>query len=229
MSTLRAFKTLPASINEAFWYSIPILLSFVPLGFGFGYIGQQLNIPWHLIIFMAAIIYAGSVEFLVVTMLAKSFPFTDIFIAASFVNLRHIFYGFSVHQHYPKNNWLRTYMIHALTDETYSLLAAKKEIDPVFSFSLALFNHLYWVLGVSLGVAIGHYLALQVKGLEFCLTALFVVLGIEQFFHIKRWFPFILAFISALLAKILFPNQMLLMALILVTLMLTLTLKWVKA
>lgn len=214
------------SLREAFKDSIPILFSFIPLGFGFGYIGQQLNIPWHLVIFMAAIIYAGSAEFMVVTMLAQGFPFIDIFVAAAFVNLRHIFYGLSVHQHYPRNVTKRAYMIHALTDETYSLLAAKQEVDQAFAFFLSFFNHLYWVVGVSLGVLVGHYLAFKVRGLEFCLTALFVVLALEQFFHIKKWFPFVLAFLAAIIAKLFFPHQMLVIAMLLVTMMLTFTHKW---
>lgn len=216
------------SINQAFIDSLPILFSFLPLGFGFGYIGQQLNIPWHVVIFMAAIIYAGSAEFLVVTMLAKSFPFFDILIAASLVNLRHIFYGLSVHQHYPNslNFFKRTYMIHALTDETYSLLAAKKDIDQTFSFFLSFFNHLYWVTGVTLGVAVGYCVAFKVRGLEFCLTALFVVLAVEQFFHIKRWFPFAFALIAVFIAQYCFPSQMLMVSMLLVTIMLIITHQW---
>lgn len=213
--------------REALIASIPILFSFVPLGFGFGYIAAQLTIPWHLIIFMAAIIYAGSAEFSIATMLAKGYAFSDIFIAAAFVNLRHIFYGLSVSHHYPKDNFLRRfYMIHALTDETYSLLAAKCVGDPSFAFYLSLFNHCYWVLGVALGASFGYYFAVKLKGLEFCLTALFVVLAIEQFFHIRRWFPFLFAFIAAIFAKIIFPNQMLMMSMLLVTLLLAFTAKW---
>lgn len=214
-------KTIATTtLKKAFTDSIPILISFIPLGFGFGYIGQQLNMPWHLVIIMATIIYAGSVEFLVVTMLAKAYPFLDILLAAALVNLRHIFYGLSVHQHYPRRGLRRAYMIHALTDETYSLLAAKQEIDHRYAFYLCALNHLYWVTGVSLGVTIGHWVAFKINGLEFCLTALFVVLAMEQFYHLKKWFPFIFAFMAASIAKFFFPQQMLMMAMIMVTVML---------
>lgn len=210
------------SIRSAFIDSIPILWSFISLGFGFGYIGHQLGIEGHLIVFMAAVIYAGSAEFLVINMLAKFASMTDIIMATSLVNLRHIFYGLSVQHQYPKHFLKRMYMIHTLTDETYSILATKIESDPVFSFWLAFFNHIYWVIGVALGVTIGAIAGLKIDGLEFCLTALFIVLTIEQAWHIKRWFPFIIAMCASTVSLIIFPKQMLLTSMILVTVMLIL-------
>lgn len=213
-------NTLKNSIGSAFQYSIPILCSFIPLGFGFGYYGMQLGLPWHVIILMSAIIYAGSSEFLLAAMLIKAIPIADILIATSLVNLRHIFYGISVQQHYPKDFLRRLYMIHALTDETYSILAAKKENDHTFSVYLSVFNHIYWVIGVILGVMTGKCISIKIEGLEFCLTSLFVVLTLEKAFQTKRIFPFVLALIASALGFLVFPNQMLFISMITVTLLL---------
>ena len=213
----KALLTHPQrALFEAFYSSLPILFSFLPLGFSFGYYGLQIGAPAHLVIAMSAIIYAGSVEFLVVNMLMALIPRIDILVAAALVNLRHVFYGLSVHQHYPSFLLKKCYMIHALSDETYSILAARREVDHTFSFWLSIFNHFYWVAGVCLGAITGHYLALEIKGIEFCLTALFIILVIEQALHVKKWFPFILAGLSFVLAKCFLPSQLLFASMVLV-------------
>lgn len=213
------------AFKRAFVTSVPILCSFLPLGFSFGYFALQMDLPPYLIILMSAVIYAGSVEFLVATMLAGTFAFREIFIAASLVNLRHIFYGLSVQQHYPKRGLSRYYMIHALTDETYSILAARQEIDPNFSFWISVLNHAYWVGGVVLGVVAGRLFAFEIHGIEFCLTALFAVLTVEKAMEVKQWFPFVLALISALIANLFFPSQMLFASMIMVCIFLIVTYK----
>lgn len=214
-----------SSFSNAFHHSIPILFSFIPLGFGFGYYGLQLGLPGYLVILMSMVIYAGSSEFLVATLLMKWVPAIDIIIAAALVNSRHIFYGLSVEKHYPKNWLQRFYMIHALTDETYSILATKKDTDYRFSFWLSVLNHAYWVSGVSLGVLTGHFASIKIEGLEFCLTALFIVLTMEKAYQIKKFFPFTLAIAAAIFSQYFFPKQMLLVAMILVTLFLIITYK----
>ena len=114
-------------------------------------------------------------------------------------------------------------MIYALTDETYSLLVAETTIDYDFSFWLSVLNHLYWVTGATLGVLVGHYFAFPIKGIEFCLTALFVVLTVEKAVQIRQAFPFVIAILSAILAKAFFPNHLLLIAMLSVCLMLWIT------
>ena len=206
------------SLTTALAKSFPILCAFIPLGMGFGYLATQLGLPWHLVIFTSVIVYAGSVEFIIAMMFAVAANYIDIILAAALVNLRHIFYGISVKKHYPKSfsSLKKIYMVHALTDETYGLLASENSSDTIydkqFSLYVSILNHIYWVTGVILGVMFSNIFNIEIKGLEFILTALFVVLTIEQAYHIKKILPFVCALISSILALILLPNQMLLVA-----------------
>ena len=103
-------------------------------------------------------------------------------------------------------------MIHALTDETYAILSTKKVENNNFSFYLSLLNHLYWVISVFLGVTIGYFIEMKIEGLEFVLTALFLVLTIEQIYRIKQWMPFIYSFVACIASLLLLPSEQMLLA-----------------
>lgn len=207
--------------NEALKVTFPMLCAFIPLGLGFGYLSQQLGLPWQMVTVMAISIYAGSAEFIVATMLAKLSPAYDIILAASLCNLRHIFYGISVQQYFPSTGFKRFYMIHALTDETYAILSSYKNQKGNFPFYVSILNHIYWVISVLIGISLGKLGTLKIDGLEFVLTALFIVLTIEQIYHVKKWSPFICSSIASIISMVFFAsNQMLLISIIITSVLL---------
>lgn len=136
-----------------------------------------------------------------------------IFLTVLFLNLRHAFYGFSMFKRFPERSWGRLYLIFGLTDETYSVLSARKLVDKAdderFCLLVTAFHQAYWVAGCALGGLLGMGLRFDAKGFEFVLTALFVVLAVEQALAVRDPFPFLAAAASGAAALALWPAQML--------------------
>lgn len=159
----------------------PVAMGYIPLGAVFGFLFVQAGASWALAILASVLVFAGAAQYMMIPMLAAGLPLGTIALATLVVNLRHIFYGLSLLQHMPRNPWLRTYMIFALTDETYSVLTTLPKHTPDRSKALlALLNHGWWVLGTSLGALIGASAQPALAGLDFVLAALFAVLAVEQ-------------------------------------------------
>ncbi|HEY3362676.1 MAG TPA: AzlC family ABC transporter permease [Methanosarcina sp.] len=121
--------------------------------------------------------------------------------------------------------YINLYLIFALTDETYALLTTtdvpQNSSKSRFYFYIAALDHLYWITGSVLGAILGSVLDLNLEGMSFVLTALFVVLTIEQYFNSKTYFPFLAALSAGALSLMLFsPDNMLLASIVLGTLIL---------
>jgi 4-azaleucine resistance transporter AzlC len=154
-----------------------------------------MGFAWYIPILMSIFIYSGALQFLLIGIL-KDITLIDIFLTSLLLNSRQIFYGLSFLNRFKKFKW---YLIFALTDETYLLLSSTpkdlKDRDNYYIFVSAL-NHLYWIGGTILGVAFASGVEFDIKGLDFILVALFVVLAIEQFKNTKELSPFIIGAIA---------------------------------
>ncbi len=172
-------------LATAFRTTIPVMLGYVPLGIAFGVLFSELGFHWLYAGLMGVIVFAGTAQFLAVGLLANQAGLVEVFAATLLLNIRHIFYGLSLLNRFPKSGWRRWYMIFGLTDETYSLLtscSAPIGHDPVqFKFLITLFNQISWVLGCTLGGWLGSQINYSTAGIEFVLPALFWVLVIEQY------------------------------------------------
>lgn len=159
------------------------------------------------------IVYAGAAQFLSVGLLGAKMGLAGIFMTVLFLNLRHAFYGFSMFKRFPERSWRLWYSIFGLTDETYSVLTAKTLEDKVedqrFCLLVSALHQAYWVAGCALGGLLGMGLRFETKGFEFVLTALFVVLTVEQALAVRDPFPFLVAAASGAAALALWPAQML--------------------
>jgi 4-azaleucine resistance transporter AzlC len=202
---------------RAFKASVPVFFGYVPLGVAFGLLFNTLGYRWPYAALSGLIVFAGAAQFLSVGLLAAHAGLAAVFAATLSLNLRHMFYGFSLLRRFPERGWRRYYMIFALTDETYSVLTATKLRDRAederFCLTVSALNHSYWVAGCALGAFLGSRARVETKGLEFVLTALFVVLAVEQALTVRRWLPFVVASAAALLVC---PGQMLLASLAIV-------------
>jgi len=211
---------MSASINLsaiAFRTSIPVMLGYVPLGMAFGVLFAELGYHWLYAGLMGVLVFAGTAQFLAVGLLANSAGLVEVFAATLLLNIRHMFYGLSLLNRFPKAGWRRWYMIFGLTDETYSLLTSSKVPDGEdlvqFKFLITLFNQASWVLGCTIGGWLGSQINFSTAGIEFVLPALFLVLVIEQY----RQLPKLSLFMAALalgLATLIFisRDQMLLIS-----------------
>ena len=135
---------------------------------------------------MSATIFAGSVEFIAVNLLLGAFNPFQAFILAFMVNARHLFYGISMIDKYRGLGLKQLYLIFGLCDESFSINYTANipaNVDRgMFYFWVTLLNHFYWVSGATLGGIFGSLITFDTKGLEFVLTAMFVVIFMEQFF-----------------------------------------------
>ena len=211
-------------INLAFKVSIPVFMGYSILGFAFGLLMVSMNYDILIPIIMSIFIYAGALQFLAIGFFSTKLALFDIFIASLFVNIRQSFYGLSVLDKFKNSSNLKPYLIFALTDETYGLITSIKERKDInqkyYYFFLSLFNQFYWVLGTTLGAVFASFISFDTKGLEFSLTALFVVLAIEQYKSNQNYIPFLIGAISSIIAIIFIPISNMLIASIIISLVL---------
>ncbi|GAA0476363.1 AzlC family ABC transporter permease [Streptomyces olivaceiscleroticus] len=172
-SGLRADAAVAARLT------VPVAMGYLPLGAAFGILLVSQGLPWYWAPTTALVVFAGSLEFLAVSMLTAPLGFPAIAMTTFLVNFRHIFYGLSFPLHLLQGKAQRSYGIFALTDETYSLLAANpgQQLNGRRITLIQLFSHAYWVLGSLTGALVSTALPDDIHGIEFALTALFVVLS----------------------------------------------------
>lgn len=169
----------------AFKKTVPIMLGFLFLGLTYGIYMNQLGFSFLFPTLMALTIFGGSIEFVIANALLGAFnPWLILFLTL-IINSRHLFYGLSMLEKYKGTGWRKFYLIFGLCDETFSINFATeipKEMDKQrFYFYVTLLNHFYWVFGAFLGGVAGGFISFQIKGIDFVLVALFLVLFISQY------------------------------------------------
>lgn len=172
-----------------------------------------------LALLMSVFLYAGAMQFVAIQILTNPISMVQVAFMTLFVNIRHLFYGLSFIERFKPFGWMKHYMIFAMTDETYSLMCGiseKQEVDSEkLLFAISALNHAYWICGTLIGALIGNLITFDTAGIEFAMTALFVVIFIEQWLAEKKHLPAITGVLSALVALKLFgPGQMVLPAMV---------------
>ena len=168
-------------------------MGYLSIGFAFGIMLQAIGYSPLWAVFMSLIIYAGSGQYLGVTLLDTGAPLTQVALLTLLLNFRHIFYGLSLLDRFRPAGWRKPYMIFALTDETYALLSSAQApvgVDPrSFYFAIALLDQSYWILGSVIGAVAGEILPISTEGIDFAMTALFVVIAVDQWKAYKNHIP----------------------------------------
>ncbi len=204
-------KNHKAAIKAALPHTLPILSGYIVLGSAYGMLMNSKGIPLFWTLFSSIFIYAGSMQFVTVALLASGFDLAGAFMMTIMVNARHLFYGISFLQKFSNMGRIKPYLIFSLTDETFSVLC--DAIPPTdvsikwFYFYISLLNHIYWISGSIIGGILGSVLKLETRGLEFVLTALFVVIFISQWKSIKNHIPAIIGVISSLICRLIFGTS----------------------
>ena len=215
------------TVKTAFVKSLPVMAGYIILGIGFGILSHNAGygFPWALA--MSLFIYAGSMQYVGVGLLAGGASVLTVALATVMVNARHLFYSISMLRHYKNAGRYKPYLVFSLTDETYSLLCDGKVPDGTdpdrFRFLVSLFNQSYWVLGSVIGSLVGGILPFSTAGIEFSMTALFIASFTEQWITAKDHIPAATGLLGTLLCLIVFgPGRFLIPAMLLITLLLTL-------
>lgn len=190
--------------------TIPVMMGYVPLGIAFGLLLSSLTIPWYYAFFMSMFIFAGSGQFLALGLFASQATVLEIGIATYLLNLRHTFYGLSMISTFKNFSWKKYYLIFGLTDETFALLKTRdledKDKEKSYLIITAL-NQFYWVFGSVIGAMLGNILPFNYKGIDFALTALFVVLSIDLYQKSKLHKPFLISVLIGLIGMFAFPSD----------------------
>ncbi|MDR1252213.1 MAG: AzlC family ABC transporter permease [Treponema sp.] len=209
----------------AFKYSIPVLLGYLAIGVAFGLLVVDAGYPWWLALVMGLVMYAGAGQFIAVGLFAVGTSLWEAALVQLVVNARHIAYGFSMLNRYRNTGLFRYYLIFGLSDETFALLSSLPEDDAVidgpvssgmdrgkFMFYVTALNQCYWLSGSLIGALAGALIPFSTEGIGFALTALFVVLMIEQILRVRKLTVFIVSAIPAALGAVFLPSRMSLLA-----------------
>ena len=215
------------TIRQAFYRSIPVMAGYIVLGIGFGILMRNAGYGVLWTAAMSGFIYAGSMQYVGVSLLTGGASVITTILTTIMVNGRHLFYSISMVDKYKDAGKYKPYMIFALTDETYSLLCdgkAPEGSDPnKYRFFVSFFDQSYWVTGSVLGSLLGAVLPFSTAGIEFSMTALFITSFTEQWLTTKDHIPALTGLLSTLLCLVIFGrDNFLIPAMLLITLVLTL-------
>ena len=196
------------ALKAAFPLTLPVMAGYLFLGLGFGILlaSKGFSFPWA--IFMSVIIYAGSMQYVAIDLLAAGASFITTAIMTVMIQIRHLFYGLSLIVKYKNVGNKKWMMIYELTDETYSLIATSEPPKAVdagwFYFFISLLDQSYWICGCTLGALFGSLVKFNTKGVDFVMTALFLVLFVNQWLDTKEHRPALIGVACSVLCLIVF-------------------------
>ena len=204
-------RNLTRAFKLAFPYTIPIFTGFLFLGFAYGVYMRSLGFSPIYPMIMCFTIFAGSLEFLAGNILLGVFNPIQAFLVGFAVNARHIFYGLSLLDKYKNAGKKKLYMIYALCDETFSVNVTLNDIEGVdkedIYFAVTILNQGYWVFGTYLGALFGGVLSINTQGLDFVMTALFIVIFLDYYFKNKQAFSSAMGFILSIASLLIFGKD----------------------
>ncbi|SNT15955.1 AzlC family ABC transporter permease [Rhodococcoides kyotonense] len=177
------------------------------LGIGFGVLVTSHGFPWWLAPIISGVLFAGSVEFIIIGMLAAAAPIAAIAVTTLLVNSRHLFYGLSFPLHRVDGRFAKGYSIFALCDEAFALASSRMRSGQILWTQFGL--HASWVVGSFVGALVGHSVLGDVQGLDFVLTALFVVLALDAYRADPNKVTLVLAGASGAVGLLVAPGSML--------------------
>ncbi len=206
---------ISCAFKDAFPHTLPILAGYVLMGATFGILLQKAGFGVEWALFMSIFLYAGAMQFMCVGLLASGAGLFDSFVLALMINSRQIFYAISMLGVFGCMGKKRFYLIFSLTDETFALLHSKTPKNGVdsgwFMFFISFLNQIYWVMGCVLGSLLGGFVAFDVSGVEFVMSAIFVVIFIDQWRQNKNHTAAFVGMIVSVVCLLIFGKNMFLL------------------
>ena len=199
------------AFRAALPYSLPICIGFLFIAMSYGFLMRSRGFSVFYPMAMSAFIFAGSMEFVAVELLLSAYAPLHAFLLTLMVNARHLFYGISMLERYKDTGAAKPYLIFALTDETYSVVCSGGVPEGVdrkkYYFWVSLLNQLYWIAGGVAGALLGSVLPFDTTGIDFSMTALFLVVMVEQWCAGKDHTPALVGLGVSLICLLIFGSS----------------------
>ena len=214
------------TLKTAFVKSIPIFCSYVFVSMAYGMMMASAGFPWYDSLLVSLTVYTGAFQFVLITFLSSGASLITIALTALLMNSRQSFYSITFLKEFKQMGRRKLYMIHTMTDETYAVnctldLPKKEKEDTMFL--VALFSRCYWIVGSVLGGILGQIIPFDLTGLDFCMTALFLIIFIDQWEKAEKHTPALTGLGIGILCLLIFgENRFMLPALLIVSALLLL-------
>jgi 4-azaleucine resistance transporter AzlC len=197
---------------RALRYSFPVLVGYLTIGSAFGFLMTDSGYPLWLTLVMSVFMFAGAAQFIAVGLFAAGATLWEAALVQLVVNARHMAYGLSMMRHFSDAGPFKFYLIFGLTDETFALLSSLPDSEDThertrFMFLVTLLNQCYWLTGSLIGAIAGSLIPFSTEGIGYALTALFIVLMIEQMYRVRKPGIFIVSAILGVLCVMLLPSR----------------------
>ena len=169
--------------KKAFLKTLPVMCSYLFIGMAYGMLMENAGFAWYYALFTSAVVYTGAFQFVLITFLSGGASMLTVALTALLMNSRHTFYSISFIDAFRSMGKRKNYMIRTMTDETYALNCSVAKEDPdrgELMFWMAVFSRIYWLFASAAGGIIGQLIPYDLTGIDFCMTALFVILFIDQ-------------------------------------------------
>lgn len=214
------------TLKTAFVKSIPIFCSYVFVSMAYGMMMASAGFPWYDSLLVSLTVYTGAFQFVLITFLSSGTSLITIALTALLMNSRQSFYSITFLKEFKQMGRRKLYMIHTMTDETYAVnctldLPKKEKEDTMFL--VALFSRCYWIVGSVLGGILGQIIPFDLTGLDFCMTALFLIIFIDQWEKAEKHTPALTGLGTGVICLLIFgENRFMLPALLIVSALLLL-------
>lgn len=207
-------------IKEAFVHSIPIMCSYFFVSMAYGIMMEEAGFPWYDSLLISLTVYTGAFQFVLITFLSSTASYITIALTALLMNSRQSFYSLTFLKEFKQMGKRKLYMIHTMTDETYAvnctLQGEGKEKQDIMFF-VALFSRCYWMAGAVVGGVMGQLIPVELNGIDFCMTALFVIIFIDQWEKAKKHTPAIAGIVIGVLCLVIFGAKQFMLPALLIT------------
>ena len=199
------------ALKAAFPHTIPVFTGFTFLGIAYGILmnSKGYGVGWTAL--TSFMVFAGSAQYVAITFLTSVFNPIYALLITLMINARHLFYGISMLDKYKSTGKLKPYLIFGLCDETFSITCSTEPPEGVnrnwFMFFITMLDHSYWVFGSTLGALLGSMISFNTRGLDFVLTALFVVIFLGQWKTQKNHKPAIIGVLCSIISLVVFGQS----------------------
>lgn len=192
-------------LKNAFIKSIPIMCSYLFVSMAYGIMMEEAGFKWYYSLFISMTVYTGAFQFLLITFLSSGASILTIALMAFLMNSRQVFYSLTFVDEFREMGKKMLYMIHTMTDETYAVnltLDSKGKEKEDTMFLIALLSRCYWMIGAVTGGILGQVIPFDLKGIDFCMTALFIIIFIDQWEKADNHLPALAGLAVALICLI---------------------------